>query len=405
MKPTELKPDIYWVGAIDWAVRDFHGYVTSNGTTYNNYLILDEQITLLDTVKHDFSDVTIRNIRSLVDPSKIKNIVINHIENDHVTSIGEIMHLAPDATIYISEKGKRGIERFFETSKWAMKTVKTGDTINIGKRTLLFLETPMLHWPDSMMTYIKEDKILISQDAFGQHYASAARFDDEFMNCLSAAALDDAIKDYYANILMPFGTLIKTKIAEIQKLGLEIDMIAPDHGIIWRKDPAKIINMYLDMASGKADLRVVIIYDTMWHSTETMTLPIMQGIKDEGVDVTIVKLRANPISLAVKEFWKARGCLIGSPTLNNSMFPTIGEFLTYLKGLRPKNRLMGAFGSYGWMGGAVRDIYEEFKKMGLEMVEQGVQVVYKPSPEDEKKCYEFGREFANRVKEFHKPFA
>jgi flavorubredoxin len=405
MKPTELKPDIYWVGAIDWAVRDFHGYVTSNGTTYNNYLILDEQITLLDTVKHDFSDVTIRNIRSLVDPSKIKNIVINHIENDHVTSIGEIMHLAPDATIYISEKGKRGIERFFDTSKWAMKTVKTGDTINIGKRTLLFLETPMLHWPDSMMTYIKEDKILISQDAFGQHYASAARFDDEFMNCLSAAALDDAIKDYYANILMPFGTLIKTKIAEIQKLGLEIDMIAPDHGIIWRKDPAKIINMYLDMASGKADLRVVIIYDTMWHSTETMTLPIMQGIKDEGVDVTIVKLRANPISLAVKEFWKARGCLIGSPTLNNSMFPTIGEFLTYLKGLRPKNRLMGAFGSYGWMGGAVRDIYEEFKKMGLEMVEQGVQVVYKPSPEDEKKCYEFGREFANRVKEFHKPFA
>ena len=405
MKPTELKPDIYWVGAIDWAVRDFHGYVTSNGTTYNNYLILDEQITLLDTVKHDFSDVTIRNIRSLVDPSKIKNIVINHIENDHVTSIGEIMHLAPDATIYISEKGKRGIERFFDTSKWSMKTVKTGDTINIGKRTLLFLETPMLHWPDSMMTYIKEDKILISQDAFGQHYASAARFDDEFINCLSAAALDDAIKDYYANILMPFGTLIKTKIAEIQKLGLEIDMIAPDHGIIWRKDPAKIINMYLDMASGKADLRVVIIYDTMWHSTETMTLPIMQGIKDEGVDVTIVKLRANPISLAVKEFWKARGCLIGSPTLNNSMFPTIGEFLTYLKGLRPKNRLMGAFGSYGWMGGAVRDIYEEFKKMGLEMVEQGVQVVYKPSPEDEKKCYEFGREFANRVKEFHKPFA
>jgi len=405
MKPTELKPDIYWVGAIDWAVRDFHGYVTPNGTTYNNYLILDEQITLLDTVKHDFSDVTIRNIRNLVDPSKIKNIVINHIENDHVTSIAEIMRLAPDATIYISEKGKRGIERFFDTSQWNMKTVKTGDTINIGKRTLLFLETPMLHWPDSMMTYIKEDKILISQDAFGQHYASAARFDDEFMNCFSAAALEDAVKEYYANILMPFGTLIKTKIAEIQKLGIEIDMIAPDHGIIWRKDPAKIINMYLDMANGKADLRVVIIYDTMWHSTEQMTLPIMQGIKDEGVDVKILKLRANPISLAVKEFWRARGCLIGSPTLNNSMFPTIAEFLIYLKGLRPKNRLMGAFGSYGWMGGAVRDIYEEFKKMGLEMVEQGVQVVYKPSPEDEKICYEFGREFANRVKEFHKPFA
>jgi len=404
MKAIEIKPDIYWVGAIDWAVRDFHGYVTPNGTTYNNYLVLDEQITLFDTVKHDFSDVTIGNIRSLIDPSKIKNIVINHIENDHVTSIGDIMHLAPYATIYISERGKKGLDRFFDTSAWNIKIVKTGDTLNIGKRTLLFLETPMLHWPDSMMTYIKEDKLLISQDAFGQHYASAARFDDEFTTCFSVSELEDAIKDYYANILMPFGTLIKTKIAEIQKLGIEIDMIAPDHGIIWRKDPSKIINMYLNMADGKADLRVVIIYDTMWHSTEHMTLPLMQGIKDEGVDVKIVKLRANPISLAVKEFWKARGCLIGSPTLNNSMFPTIAEFLTYLKGLRPKGRLMGAFGSYGWMGGAVRDIYEEFKKMGLEMVEQGVQVVYKPSAEDEKHCYEFGREFADKVKEYHKNF-
>lgn len=405
MKPTELKPDIYWVGAIDWAVRDFHGYVTPNGTTYNNYLILDEQVTLLDTVKHDFSDVTVRNIRNLVDPSKIKNIVINHIENDHVTGIGEIMRLAPHATIFITEKGKKGIDRFFDTSRWDMKIVRTGDMLNIGKRTLRFIETPMMHWPDSMVTYIQEDKILISQDAFGQHYASAARFDDEFIHCFSVADLEDAVKEYYANILMPFGTLIKNKIAEIQKLGLEIDMIAPDHGIIWRKDPSKIINMYLDMANGKADLRVVIIYDTMWHSTEHMTLPIMQGIKDEGVDVKIVKLRATPISVAVKEFWKARGCLIGSPTLNNSMFPTIAEFLAYLKGLRPKNRLIGAFGSYGWMGGAVRDIQEECKKMGLEMVEQSIQVLYKPSAEDEQRCYDYGKEFAAKVIEYHTNFA
>lgn len=405
MKPTELKPDIYWVGAIDWAVRDFHGYVTPHGTTYNNYLILDDQITLLDTVKHPFSDVTIRNIKNLIDPAKIKNIVINHIENDHVASIGDIMHLAPKAKIYLTEKGKKGLDRFFDTSAWDMNIVKTGDTLPIGKRTLLFLETPMLHWPDSMMTYVKEDKLLISQDAFGQHYASAARFDDEFTNCFSAAELEDAVKDYYANILMPFGTLIKTKIWEIQKIGIEIDMIAPDHGVIWRKDPNKIISMYLDMANGKADLGVVIIYDTMWHSTEQMTLPLMQGIKDEGVNVTILKLRANPVSVAVKEFWKVRGCLIGSPTLNNSMFPTIAEFLNYLKGLKPKNRLVAAFGSYGWMGGAVRDIYEDFKKMGLSVVDEGVQVMYKPSPDDEQKCYEFGREFAKRVREYHQTFA
>jgi flavorubredoxin len=404
MKALEIKPDIFWVGVVDWAIRDFHGYVTPNGTSYNNYLVLDDQITLFDTVKYDFSEVTIDNIKSLVDPSKIKNIVINHIENDHVSSIGEIMRLTPSATIYITNKGKKGLDRFFDTSKWDIRIVKTGDTLNIGKRNLLFLETPMLHWPDSMMTYISEDKLLISQDAFGQHYASAARFDDEFIAHHSTTELEDAIKDYYANILMPFGTLIKNKIADVQKLGIEIDMIAPDHGIIWRRDPSKIINMYLDMADGKADLRVVIIYDTMWHSTEQMTVPIMQGIKDEGVDVKVVKLRANPISFAVKEFWKARGCLIGSPTLNNSMFPTLAEFLVYLRGLKPKNRIAAAFGSYGWGGGAVRDIYEELKKMDIEIVEQGPQVIYKPSAEDHKHCYDFGREFANKVKEYHSKF-
>ncbi|MEW6585880.1 MAG: FprA family A-type flavoprotein [Nitrospirota bacterium] len=405
MKAIEIRPDVYWVGAVDWSIRDFHGYVTPRGTSYNNYLILDDQVTLLDTVKYDFADVTIDNIGNLIDPSMIRNVIVNHIENDHATSLGKIMALAPKATVYITDKGKKGIDRFFDTRHWNVKIVKTGDTLNIGKRTLLFLETPMLHWPDSMMTYIREDKILISQDGFGQHLASSARFDDEFISCYSVSELEDAVKDYYANILMPFGTLIKSKIAEIQKLGLEIDVIAPDHGVIWRQDPAKIVQMYLDMANGKADLRVVIVYDTMWQSTEIMSLPIIQGIRDEGVDVEVVKLRADPISVAVKEFWKARGCLIGSPTLNNSFFPTIGEFLTYLKGLRPKSRIVGAFGSYGWGGGAVKNIYEELKRMGLEIVEPGIQVIYRPSVEDKKKCYEFGREFASKVKEYHNKFA
>jgi flavorubredoxin len=405
MKTVELKTDIHWVGAIDWAIRDFHGYITPNGSTYNNYLILDDEVTLLDTVRHDFAETTIENIRSLVDPAKIRNIIINHIENDHVTSIDRIMELTPNATIYITERGKKGLARFFDLSPWDIKTVKSGETLKIGKRTLLFLETPMLHWPDSMMTYLKEDKILISQDAFGQHLASAARFDDEFIECASLAELEDAVVDYYANILMPFGQLISAKIEEVKKLGIEIDMIAPDHGIIWRKDPMKIITMYLDMANGKADERVVIIYDTMWHSTEKMTVPIMQGIKDEGIDVKVIKLRATPLSIAVKEFWKARGCLVGSPTLNNSMFPTVAEFLAYLKGLRPKHRITGVFGSYGWAGGAVRDIYEELKKMGLDILEPGMQVVYKPSAEDEKKCYEFGKAFAQETKKYNSRFA
>jgi anaerobic nitric oxide reductase flavorubredoxin len=404
MKTVEIKPDIYWVGVIDWAVRDFHGYVTPHGTTYNNYLIKDEQVTLVDSVKHDFASTAIANIKSVVDPSKIVNMIVNHIEPDHASAISEIMAVIPQATIYITERGKKGLERYVDTTGWNIKTVKSGDSLNIGKYTLQFLETPMLHWPDSMVTYVKEAKLLISQDAFGQHLATAERFDDEFLGCHSLFELEDAVKDYYANILMPFGQLIKAKIAEIVKLGLEIDMIAPDHGIIWRGDPGKIIQMYSDMADSKADLSVAIVYDTMWHSTEMMTVPIMEGIKDEGVKCKVITLRATPMSIALKEFWKSRGTLIGTPTINNVMFPSVAAFLYHLGGLRPKNRLMGAFGSYGWGGGGVKEATEAIKKMGLEMVEPGIQIIYKPTAEDKMKCYEFGREFARKVKEYHKKF-
>lgn len=404
MKAVELKNNIYWVGAIDWAVRDFHGYITPRGTTYNNYLIIDDEITLLDAVKEDFAEVTIKNIKEIIDLSRIKHIVINHIENDHASGLDRIKAYCPHADIYITERGKKGLERFFDISGWDIKTVKTGDTLKIGKRTLLFIETPMLHWPDSMMTYVKEEKILISQDAFGQHIASSARFDDEYITCESMSELEDAVIDYYANILMPFGQLIKAKIEEIRKLGLEIEMIAPDHGVIWRQNPGKVLQMYLDMATGRAALSVAIIYDTMWHSTEHMALPIMRGMKDEGLDCKVIKLRATPMSVAIKEFWKARGCLMGTPTLNNIMYPSVAEFLTHLRGLRPKNRIVGAFGSYGWGGGAVKEVYEEFKKMGLEIYEPGVQIMYRPSLEDENKLYDFGRAFARKVKEYHSKF-
>lgn len=404
MGSIEIKPGIHWVGAIDWAVRDFHGYITPHGTTYNNYLILDTHVTLVDSVKEDFTEYTIDSIRGLVDPAKIENVVINHIENDHASGIGKIMELTPNAVIYITDRGKKALDRFFDTSKWTFKIVKTGDTLSTGAKTIQFIETPMLHWPDSMMSYVKEDKLLISQDAFGQHLASSARFDDEFCDQYSVSALEHAVRDYYANILMPFGTLVKNKIADIQKLGLQIDMIAPDHGVIWRKDPGKILKMYLDMANDQADLRVVIVYDTMWHSTERMTIPIMEGIKAAGVDVDVLKLRSTPMSVAIKRVWESRAMLVGTPTLNNIMFPSVAEFLQHLRGLRPKSRMAGAFGSYGWGGGAVKEAYEHFKKMGLETVEPGIEVIYRPSPDDDKKCFEFGKQFAEKTIEYHKKF-
>lgn len=405
MKAVEIARDIHWVGAIDWAVRDFHGYVTPRGTTYNNYLLLDDEVTLVDTVKYDFAETTVKNIRGLVDPARIRHVVVNHIENDHVTSLDRILGLAPDATVYLTQKGKRGLDRFYDTSRWKMKLVKTGDTLQTGRFTLTFLETPMLHWPDSMMTYVPEARLLFSQDAFGQHLASAARFDDEFARTDSWAELDDAVVEYYANILMPFGALIEKKLQEVGALGLDIGMIAPDHGVIWRAEPSRVLQSYRHMAGGGAACSVAVIYDTMWQSTEQMTVPIASGIRDEGLDVKVMKLRSTPMSVAIKEFWKSRGALVGSPTLNNILFPTVAEFLTHLRGLRPKHRIAGAFGSYGWSGGAVRDATEEFRRMGLEVYEPGLQLLYKPSLEDEEACYQYGRAFARGVREYHRQFA
>jgi anaerobic nitric oxide reductase flavorubredoxin len=404
MERVELKPDIFWVGVVDWAIRDFHGYITPRGSTYNSYLIMDDDITLLDGVKLNHADTQIKRVSRYVDMAKIKNIVVNHIEPDHSGSLGHLAKLCPNATFYITDKGKKGLSRFFDISGWNMKVVKTGDTLNTGKRTLRFVETPMIHWPDSMMTFSEEDKILFSQDGFGQHLASAQRFDDEFTQCSSWAELEDAVWDYYANILMPFGTLIKRKIDELGTLGVAPEMIAPVHGIIWRKEPGWVLNKYLEMAEGKTDERVVVIYDTMWFSTEKIAHAVVEGLRDEGMDVRVLSLKANPTSVAIKEFWHARGCLIGSPTLNNNLLPTVGKFLTYLKGLRPKNRMVGAFGSFGWAGGAVKQILQTTKDIGLETVEEGYQFNYRASGEDEGAAFEYGKSFAQKVKEYHKKF-
>jgi len=401
MKPVELKSGIYWVGVTDWAVRDFHGYETPRGTSYNNYLIDDEEPTLLDTVHHDFIDISIENISRIIDLQKIKHIVINHIENDHASGLEKILDIVPSANIYMTDRGKKGLGRFLDLSKYKVSVVKSGDTLKIGKRILQFIETPMMHWPDSMFTYVKEEKILISQDAFGQHIASAERFDDEFVKNHSMEELEDAVIDYYANILMPYGNVIKGKIEEVKRLGIEIEMIAPDHGVIWRSHLDKVLSLYSDMVDAKAKLGTVIVYDTMWHSTEQMVFPIAKGLEDEGIPVKIIKLRATPKSVAVKEVWKSRGVIIGSPTLNNGVFPSVAEFLTYLKGLRPKNRLFSAFGSYGWSGEAVKDMYEIAKSMKLEVFEPGIRVLYKPSEEDLNKCYEFGIAFGKALKEYH----
>ncbi len=394
MTKITLKEDIYWVGAIDWNLRDFHGYVTRRGSSYNAYLILDDKVALIDTVKHVFSDDLIDNIKEIIDPSKIDYIIVNHVEMDHSSSLPTIAKLAKNATIVASERGKDALIEHYGPDFNNVKTVKTGDQIKLGKRTLSFIEAAMLHWPDSMFTYVVEDQLLMPNDAFGQHLASGQRFDDE----VDEHVLMEEAATYYANILMALGPLITRKIQDVVKMGIPITMIAPSHGIIWRKDPTKIIQAYLDWSAGKAKNKITIVFDTMWGSTDKMARAIAHGAAHEGVDVKLLKLRASENSEALTEILDSKAVLVGSPTLNNGMFPTVSSFLTYATGLKPKDKLWGFFGSYGWGGGAVRNMKEMASKAGFEIHESGLEIKYVPDEEDLKKCFEFGKQVATEIK-------
>jgi len=393
MDKATLAEGINWVGVVDWNLRDFHGYITRRGTTYNAYLISDEKTALVDTAKYPFSNELLQNIGEITNPEKIDYIIINHVEMDHSSSLPMISEHAKNATILASQRGKDAIIEHYGAN-FRIETVKTGDELKLGKRTLRFIEAPMLHWPDSMFTYVVEDKILMPNDAFGQHLATSQRFDDEVDEHV---LMEEAII-YYANILMPLAPLITRKIQEVVHMGIPIAMIAPSHGIIWRSNPSKIIKAYLDWSSGLSRNKVVVVYDTMWGSTDKMARAIAEGATSEGVEVKLLKLRASDLTEAVTEILDAKAVAVGSPTLNNQMFPTLGSFLTYITGLKPKGKLWSFFGSYGWGGGAVKGMIETAKKASFDVLEPGIEVKYVPDQEDLKKCFEFGGQIAAKIK-------
>jgi len=391
MEKVELKKGIYWVGAIDWNVRDFHGYSTPLGTTYNAYLILDEKNVLVDTVKAPFYLEMLGRISEIIDPSKIDVVVSNHVEMDHSGSLTQIAERIGNPTVITSERGQKGLIKHYKKSL-KFKTVKSGETFSIGHRTLTFVEAPMLHWPDSMFTYIKEDQLLLPNDAFGQHIASCKRFEDEVGN----EVISHAAK-YYANILWPLAPLILKKVEEVVKMGIPIDMIAPSHGLIWRKDPNRIIQAYVDWSQGKAGDKILVIYDTMWGSTESIAKAILKGLFEEGIEAKLLHLRSNHRSDIIEEMLEAKGVLLGSPTLNNGMFPTMGDFLTYMKGLRPKGKVFGLFGSHGWGGGAIKEMRRALEQEKFEIWEKELPVQFVPDPEELKSAIQFGKEFALKV--------
>jgi flavorubredoxin len=391
MEKVELKKGVYWVGAIDWNIRDFHGYSTPYGTTYNAYLILDEKNVLVDTVKAPFYLEMLGRISEIIDPSRIDVVVSNHVEMDHSGSLIQIVERIGSPTVITSERGQKGLMKHYKKSP-KFKVVKSGETFFTGHRTLTFVEAPMLHWPDSMFTYIKEDQLLLPNDAFGQHIATCQRFEDEIVEGVMKHA-----SKYYANILWPLAPLILKKVEEVVKMGIPIDMIGPSHGLIWRKDPGRIIQAYVDWSQGKAGNKILVVYDTMWGSTEGIAKAILKGLVEEGTEARLLHLRSNHRSDIIEEMLEAKGVLLGSPTLNNGMFPTMGDFLTYMSGLRPKGKVFGLFGSHGWGGGAIKEMRRVLEKERFEVWEKELPVQYVPDPEELRSAIQFGKEFANKV--------
>ena len=392
MKPVEIAENVYDVGVNDWNIRDFHGYSTWLGSSYNAFLIKDEKIALIDTVKHEFADQLLENISEIVDPQKIDMVLSNHTEMDHSGALEPIMqHIGKGTPIYCSKMGFKNQPRHFGT-QFNFNAVNEGEDLSLGSRTLTFLETRMLHWPDSMFTYLKEDQILFSSDAFGQHYAGFEKFDDRVGDDIMAHA-----KKYFANILLPFSPLIVKLHEKVTALGLDIKMICPDHGIIWRSDPGKIIDAYVQWSKQESDAKAVVVYDTMWHSTERMADAIATGLASQGISVRPMHLRKWHRSDIMTEVLDAAGIIVGSPTLNNGLFPTVSDFLTYMKGLKPKNKIAAAFGSYGWSGEAVKLIEKELMDMKFQVLETHSKIQFVPDREGLEACYHFGEEIGQAI--------
>jgi len=373
----EISKDIFWVGAIDWDLREFHGYETQRGSSYNSYLIMDEKIVLVDAVKEYKFDEMLSRIKTVVDPSKIDYVVVNHVEMDHSGSLPKTMKIAKNAKIITNSFGIKGLKKHFpESENWEFIEIKTGDIQNIGKRNLSFCQMQMVHWPDSMATYLPEDKILMPNDAFGQHLASFHIFDDE----VDFGILMHEAKKYYANIFLPFGSQVQKALLDL--LCLDIKTICPSHGIIWRKFIPEIVAEYQKWSTNVTKKKAVIVYDTMWNSTEKIAKSVYEVFEEKEISAVLCNLKTNHISDIMTEIMEAEYVCVGSPTLNNNILPTVSAFLTYLKGLAPKNRKYLAFGSYGWGGQSVGLVSNMLKESGFEQFSADIKINYIPQQTD-----------------------
>ncbi len=392
---VEVKNGINWVGAVDWRVRDFHGYSTYKGTTYNAFLIQDEKTALFDTVKKPFKGDLLHNLYKVVDPAKIDYLVVNHVEPDHSGAIPEMMEIIKPEKLFCSAMGKKALIDHYHREDWPYEVVKTGDELSLGKRTIQFIETRMIHWPDSMFSYVKEDAVLFASDGFGQHWATSERFNDE----VDASELMNHAAKYYANILTLYSPLIQKLLQNVVEMGLKIDVICPDHGLIWRDNPMQIVEAYDRWSKQIPARKALVVYDTMWESTRTMAKAITDGLIETGVSTRMMDLSVDHRSDVITEVLDAKAIILGSPTLNNTILPRMADFLCYMGGLRPANKIGAAFGSYGWSGEAVKRINNALEDMKIEVIDPGVRLQYVPKHEGLHKCVELGRKVGQAVKE------
>ena len=392
---TKIADKIYWVGVIDWGIRKFHGHELSvhRGTTYNSYLIVDQKIALVDTVWGPFSEELIANISQIIPPSKINYVIANHAEVDHSGALPAIMQYCPDATVVVSRNGAESIPGHYH-SNWKIKSVNSGDTISLGTINLRFIEAPLLHWPDSMFTYAEGPNVLMPNDAFGQHYATAFRFNDEVNN---EELYAEALK-YYVNILTPFSERVSRKISELISMNIPVEMIAPSHGVIWRKDPLLIVKKYQEWAEQKPEKSAVVLYDTMWEATRKMAVAISDGIAEGNVPARVFHMAVADRNDVLVEIFKAKAIIIGCPTFNRGLLPSITPVLEDCKGLRFKNKISAAFGSFGWSGESVKIIEEYLEKCGFKIVIPGLKVKWQPRSEDIVLCRNMGKTIALEIK-------
>jgi len=393
----KLTDKVTWVGKIDWELRTFHGeeYSTHRGSSYNSYLIRDEKTVLIDTVWEPFAKEFVENLKKEIDLNEIDYIVSNHAEVDHSGALPLLMKEIPHVPIYCTSNGVKILKGHYHED-WNFVEVKTGDELEIGKdNKLIFVEARMLHWPDSMFTYMTGENILFSNDAFGQHYASERLYNDLVDQC---ELYQEAIK-YYANILTPFSPLVKNKIKEVLGFNLPVDMIATSHGIIWRDNPTQIIEKYLEWADDYQENQITIVYETMWDATKRMAEAIAEGIKETDKEVTVKlynvgKTDKNDI---ITELFKSKAILVGCSTVNKSIMSGTASILGMIRGIGFKKKKAAAFGSYGWSGESVPMVTEGLKEAKFDVVDDGLSLLWQPSNEYLEKCKEYGREFVKKL--------